>query len=88
MNHLFIWISERSIDKHDPKIHRRCTLTSALSKDEAKTFVHFRNIASDPEDDFGYQAIEFVGDHLALVAYHARDGLHVARIGIDWFYGK
>lgn len=85
---LFIWISERSVDKDDPKIHRRCALTAAVSKDEGRTFGPFRHIARDPEDDFGYQCIEFLDDDLALVAYHARDGLHVARIGIDWFYGS
>jgi len=85
---LFIWISERSVDKNDPKIHRRCTLSSVISKDEGKSFVNQRNIASDPEDDFGYQCIEFLAAGPAVVAYHARDGLHVARISIDWFYGK
>jgi len=85
---LFVWISERSVDKENPKIHRRCALTSAISKDEGKTFNHFRNIRRDPEDDFGYQCVEFIGDGLVLVGYHARDGIHVTRIGIDWFYGK
>ena len=85
---LFIWISERSIDKKDPKIHRRCALTSAISNDEGKTFIHQRNIVRDPEDDYGYQCIEFLGDDLAVVAFHARDGLRVARIPTDWFYGK
>ena len=85
---LFIWISEKSVDKKNPKIRRRCALSSAISKDEGKTFVHQRNIARDPEDDFGYQCVEFLGDDLALLCYHARDGLHVARIPIDWFYGK
>ena len=85
---LFIWISERSIDKKNPKIHRRCALTSAISQDEGKTFIHLRHIARDPEDDFGYQCVEFLGRKQALVGYHARDGLHVARIAIDWFYGK
>lgn len=85
---LFIWISERSVDKENPKVHRRCALTSAISKDEGKTFTHFRNIRCDPEDDFGYQCVEFISDDLALVGYHARDGIHVARIEIDWFYGK
>ena len=28
------------------------------------------------------------GDDLALVGYHARDGLHLAHIKIDWFYDK
>ncbi|MHC4402128.1 MAG: sialidase family protein [Planctomycetota bacterium] len=85
---LFLWISEQSVDKSDPKIRRRCALTSVVSKDEGNTFEPFRHLARDPKDDFGYQCIEFLGDDLAVVAYHARDGLHVARIGIDWFYGK
>ncbi len=85
---LFIWISERAVDKENPKIHRRCALTSAISKDEGKTFTHFRNIRRNPEDDFGYQCVEFISADMALVGYHARDGIHVARIGIDWFYGK
>jgi len=85
---LFIWIDERSQDKDNPRIRRRCGLASAISKDEGKTFVHHRHIAHDPDDDFGYQGVEFLGNKLALVSYHARDGLHVARIGIDWFYGK
>lgn len=83
---LFLWISERSVDKTNPKIHRRCALSSVISKDEGKTFVNQRNIVADPEDDFGYQCVEFLGDDLALVAYHARDGLHVARIPVKWFY--
>jgi sialidase-1 len=85
---LFIWISEQSVDKENENIRRRCALTSAISKDEGQTFLHLRHIRRDPEDDFGYQCVEFLGDDLALVAYHARDGIHVARIGIDWFYGQ
>ncbi len=85
---LFIWNSEKSTDKQDSRIHRRCALTTAISKDEGKTFEPFRYIARNPEDDFGYQCVTFLGKDLALVGYHARDGLHVARIGIDWFYGK
>ncbi|NOX57145.1 MAG: exo-alpha-sialidase, partial [Planctomycetes bacterium] len=85
---LFVWVSEKSIDKRNPKIHRRCALSSAISKDEGKTFTHLRYIVRDPEDDFGYQCIEFLNKDLAIMAYHARDGLHVARIPIAWFYGK
>ena len=32
--------------------------------------------------------IEFIGKDLAVVGYHCRDGLRVARIGIDWFYER
>ena len=31
---LFIWISEKSVDKDNPKIRRRCALTAAISMDE------------------------------------------------------
>ena len=41
----------------------------------------------DPEDDYGYPSLLFVDD-VAIISYHQRDGLHVARIGVDWFYGK
>ncbi len=85
---LFIWITEKSVDKKNPKINRRCALGSAISKDEGQTFLHQRNIVRDPEDDFGYQCIEFIDGDLALLGYHARDGLHVARIPVGWFYGK
>ena len=85
---LFIWISERSVDKKNPKVHRRCALTAAISTDEGKTLIHQRHIACDPENDYGYQCVEFIGKDLCLVGYHTRTGINVARIGIDWFYGK
>lgn len=85
---VFIWISEKSADKVNPQINRRCTLTAAISKDEGKTLINHRNIASDPEDDFGYQAVEFLDDGMALVGYHCREGIRIARIQSDWFYGK
>jgi sialidase-1 len=83
---LFVWGSEAS--SKGVTTPRRCALTTAISQDDGKTFLHLRNIARDPEDDYGYQCIEFVGKDMALIGYHCRDGLRVARIGIDWFYGK
>jgi sialidase-1 len=83
---LFIWCGEKSdVAGASP---RRCALACAISKDEGKTFLHHRNIARDPQDDFGYQCIEFLGNDMAVIGYHAREGIRVARIGIDWFYGK
>lgn len=85
---LFIWISEAATDAANPSIRRRCALTAAISKDEGQTLTHFRNIARDPEEDFGYQCVEFLDEGIVLVGYHTRDGIHVARIRVDWFYGK
>lgn len=64
---------------------RRAPLTAMISRDEGATWSNPRDIGPDPEDDYGYQSVDFVGD-LALVSYHARDGLHVARIPVRWFY--
>jgi len=85
---LFIWITEDARDKEDPRIVRRCALTAAISSDEGRTLTHFRHIARDPEDDFGYQCVEVLPEGIVLVGYHSRDGIYVARIGVDWFYGK
>lgn len=85
---LFLWITEQAADKDNPKITRRCALTAAVSKDEGETLLHQRNIVRDPQDDFGYQCVEFLDDGVALIAYHTREGIHVARVGVDWFYEK
>ncbi len=85
---LFLWIDERSQDKEKLQVHRRCALATAISQDEGETLIHLNHIARDPEDDFGYQAVEFLADDVALVGYHARDGIHVARVGVGWFYAK
>lgn len=85
---LFVWVSEAAAAKDHPNCPRRCALTTAISSDDGKTFLHQRNIARDPEDDFGYQCIKFLDNHNVLIGYHCRDGIHVARIGLDWFYGE
>lgn len=71
--------------------HRRTPFVSVLSSDDGATWFGERVIGGDPEDDYGYPGLTFVEDsgaELALVVYHQRDGLHVARVGTGWFYGK
>jgi sialidase-1 len=63
----------------------RTPLVAAISRDDGTTWEHERPIAADPEDDYGYQSVTFVDD-LALINYHSRDGLHLARIPVSWFY--
>ncbi|HUW60204.1 MAG TPA: sialidase family protein [Candidatus Bathyarchaeia archaeon] len=60
-------------------------MTVHLPPDDGETWAHERLIAADAEDDYGYPSLLFLDD-LALISYHWRDGLHVARIGIGWFY--
>ena len=65
----------------------RTPLTSAISEDGGRSWKHIRNIASDPAEDYGYPSVTFVGK-VALVNYNAIDGIHVARIAVEWFYGE
>ncbi|MCK5733953.1 MAG: exo-alpha-sialidase [Candidatus Latescibacteria bacterium] len=70
-----------------PEGRYRTPFVAAVSRDEGRTWINERVIAGDPEDDYGYQSVLFMDD-VAIISYHARDGLHVARIGIDWYYGR
>jgi len=70
----------------------RAPLASAISHDNGKTWSHHRNITHDPEGvygDYGYPGITFIEDgKVALIHFHAIQGIRMARIGVDWFYGK
>ena len=67
------------------KYHIRTPLTSVISRDEGETWEDERIIAGDPYGDYGYPSVLHLND-VALVSYHALDGLHVARIQPGWFY--
>lgn len=63
-----------------------------VSRDAGRTWQHHRGITHDPEGvygDYGYPGITFVEDgQVAMVNYHAIDGIHLARIRVGWFYGE
>ena len=71
----------------DQPPYRRTPFVSVISKDDGETWENERVMMGDPEDDYGYPSLLFVDD-TAIISYHQRDGLHVLRIGVDWFYGK
>lgn len=75
-----------------PLGHVRAPLTAAISQDGGKTWKYHRNITRDPEGyygDYGYPCITFIKNgRVALVNYNAIDGIHLARIDIEWFYGQ
>jgi len=70
----------------------RAPLATAISEDGGKTWKHHRDITTDPEGtfgDYGYPCITFIEDGtVALITYNAIDGIRLARIGVDWFYGR
>ena len=65
----------------------RTPFVSVVSRDEGKSWDQQRVIAGDSQDDYGYPSLLFV-EGVAIVTYHTRRGLNVARIGLDWFYGR
>lgn len=83
---LLIW--NNSPDKRYP-------LTAAISKDEGKTWQHFRNLDEDPEHTFAYTSIEFLKDR-ALFTYYlgpahrvrgeGRWSLKLKAVPLNWFY--
>ena len=42
-------------------------------------------VAAFAEDDYGYPGLLFLDGH-AIISFHQRDGLHMARIPIGWIY--
>ena len=53
-----------------------------------KTFGPMRHLLDDPEEDFGYQSVEFVGDNGVLISSHCRTGMKIVETTVDWFYEK
>ena len=64
---------------------RRTPFVSAISKDEGRTWTNQRVIAGDANDDYGYPSLLFL-DGKAIISFHRRTGLQVARIPVRWFY--
>ncbi len=76
------WVTEKLTGK---EMHIRTPLTSAISKDDGRSWSNERVIAGDPYGDYGYPSVMHL-QRVTLVTYHALDGLHVARIPAGWFY--
>jgi Neuraminidase (sialidase) len=63
----------------------RSPLTTAISKDEGKTWQHVRNLEDAPDGNYCYTSVTFVKDK-AVLSFYERAGLKVAMIDDDWFY--
>ncbi len=74
---------------HNPGASRRNPLTSAISKDEGKTWEHFRNIEAEPGGGWAYPAITWV-EGKALLTYFSYTGgglpLELKILPAGWFY--
>ena len=72
-----------------PEERYRTPLVTALSRDEGETWQNVRILEGDADDDYGYQSVTLLTEgesEVAVLSYHARDGIQVARIPVGWFY--
>ena len=68
---------------------RRTPLTTAISRDDGRTWTHVKNIEDDPTGWFCYIALQPLDDGTALLGYCAYKGLahsRLVKVPIDWFY--
>jgi len=66
----------------------RNPLTAAISRDDGKTWEHFRNVADATGDAFAYPSVTFVGDRALLTYFNYQGGisLWLQGIPVKWFY--
>jgi len=66
----------------------RNPLTAAVSRDDGKTWEHFRNVADVAPDAFAYPSVTFVGDRALLTYFNYQGGISLLLQGIpvEWFY--
>ena len=71
---------------HNRSIGRRCCVGVSVGRrvgvDVRVKKASFLTAVRSCRGVDGYQCIEFLGSDTAVMAYHARDGLHVARIAV------
>ncbi|NUQ61392.1 MAG: exo-alpha-sialidase [Pirellulales bacterium] len=66
----------------------RNPLTAAVSRDDGKTWEHFRNVADAAGDAFAYPSVTFAGDRALLTYFNYQGGisLFLQGIPVKWFY--
>jgi hypothetical protein len=70
----------------------RTPLVSAVSRDEGRSWEHFKEVEADPQAGTCYTAIDFLGEHAFLAYWMAESKggatvtrLRIRRIGLAWF---
>jgi Neuraminidase (sialidase) len=63
---LVVWNNHAGVTADSPNYRKRTPFTAALSKDDGKTWAHFKDIETSPNGWYCYTAITFVGDHVLL----------------------
>lgn len=80
---LLVW---NNIAGREERLEDRTPLTVGISKDEGKTWIHVKNIESDPEGWYCYTAVHFVDNDVLLGYFVDMKATYVRKIGLPWFY--
>jgi sialidase-1 len=71
----------------------RTPLVSAVSRDEGKSWGHYREVEADPQAGYCYTAIYFLKRHVLLAYWMGElkggvstNRLRLRRLSLDWFY--
>ena len=79
-----------AIWNHNPGASKRNPLTAAISKDEGRTWVNFRNLEDAPDCAWAYPAVTWV-ENRALITYFSYKGglpLQLRIVPAAWFHEK
>ncbi|MCE5347224.1 MAG: glycoside hydrolase [Bacteroidales bacterium] len=73
---------------NNPGKKSRNPLTSAISKDEGKTWEKFRNIEEIPDDSWAYPAVTWIGNRALVTYFNYKGGLSlkIKSLPFGWFY--
>lgn len=80
---LLVW---NNIAGREERLEDRTPLTVGISKDEGKTWIHVKNIESDPDGWYCYTAVHFVDNDVLLGYFVDMKATYVRKIGLPWFY--
>ena len=87
---LVIW--NRVFDPLLEHVGPRTPLSSAISRDDGRSWTSIRNIEQDPQGAFAYTSIHFRGQEVLLTYYRSMKGnddldLKLVILPVTWFYG-
>ena len=79
-----------AIWNHNPGAGKRNPLTTAISRDEGRTWVNFRNLEDAPDDAWAYPAVTWIGDRALITYFNYKGGLalQLRIVPASWFHGE
>ena len=79
-----------AIWNNNPGAKSRNPLTAAVSKDEGETWVNIRNIEENPDDEWAYPAVTWIGNRALVTYFNYKGGLSLKLKSIphSWFYNQ